>query len=110
MIHVCTEHFGNKDVKNINIDQKNLIFEIVKDSIFNFEYHKTRLKQGYNEYKGTFENKNYLCLYRYKLLNDYSFNTICNEFIKEIKKFKDFDSNKLYKEIKYKIKKQNKNC
>lgn len=44
MIHVCTEHFGIKDVKNISVNQKNLIFEIVKDSIFKDEYHKTRLK------------------------------------------------------------------
>lgn len=72
----------------------------MKESIFNDEYQKTRLKDGYNEYKRIFENNNYLCLYRYKLLNDYSFDTICNEFIKEIKKFKDFDCNKLYKEIK----------
>ncbi len=103
MIHVCTEHIGIKDVKNISEDQKNLIFEIARESIFNYEYHKTRLKKGYNEYKGTFDNKNYLCLYRYKLLNDYSFDTICNEFIKEIKKFKDVDCKKFYDEIKSKI-------
>lgn len=118
MIHICTEYFGIKANVKDNDGKLISIYNAVKDDVFNdlenaFYIPKYKQKNEFNKYEGIHEKKDYIALYKYKRvgINDDAiinpnFDSLCDEFIKELHKFENFENKKedIINKINYSLK------
>ena len=54
----------------------------------------------YNEFKGIHDNKEYIAIYHYIKLDDFSFNYICKQILELLRKYKDVDTDALLRKLK----------
>lgn len=118
MIHICTEYFGIKAKAKDNDGKLNSIYNAVKDDVFNdleiaFYAPKRNQKNEFNKYEGIHEEKDYIALYKYKRVDitddaiiNPNFDSLCDEFIKELHKFENFENKKedIISKINYSLK------
>ncbi len=103
MIHICSEYFGIKAKSKGNEEKRISIYNAIKDDVFNdleneFYTPKRNQKNEFNKYEGIHEEKDYIAIYKYKrvgisvdsIINP-DFDNLCDEFIKELHKFEDFE-------------------
>lgn len=106
MIHICTEYFGIKAKAKGNDGKLISIYNAIKDDVFNdskqeFYISKHTQKNEFNKFEGIHEGKDYIALYKYKRVDitddaiiNPDFDSLCDEFIKELHKFENFENKK----------------
>lgn len=106
MIHICCEYFGIKAKAKGNDGKMISIYNAIRNDLFNdlenlFYTPKRNQKKYFNKYEGIYEKKDYIAIYKYKrvgtsddaIINP-DFDNLCNEFIKELHKYEDFENKK----------------
>ncbi len=105
MIHICSEYFGIKAKAKGNEEKRISIYNAIKDDVFNDSenafYTPKHNQKKFNKYEGVHEEKDYIAMYKYKrvgitddsIINP-DFDDLCDEFIKELQKFEDFENKK----------------
>lgn len=104
MIHICSEYFGIKAKAKDNDEKRISIYNAIKDDVFEdskdeFYIPKHKQNKDFNRYEGIHAEKDYIALYKYKRVDiadeaiiNPDFDSLCDEFIKELHKFEDFEN------------------
>ena len=115
MIHICCNYFGISNSKNITDKQRKAIYEAVKEEVFSLGEDYYLANNEFNKYEGYHDKNQYISLYKYRKIGNKDikfikpdFDTLCNEFICSLDKFKNIKNTK--EDLKLKIIENLKKC
>lgn len=100
MIHICTKELKISNIKTEKRETIDLIYNNIKDEIFPDKYYLSNREKVYNEFKGIHDNKEYIAIYHYVKIDDFSFNNICKQILELLRKYKDVDTDALLRKLK----------